>query len=151
MFIRGLKWLFKEVLLTWYALAWLGLFALIVFVWNDKVKLGNIKAGTFEITFENNAKQLNVFNTPEFQNVKKLNEQQLKFFLVMGGEDAQFYQFRDVALTDSAKFRLYEKLKQYSLLNFTRRDKDTTVFYFTETGQKIHLALIRSIYKQFID
>ncbi|MDU9702141.1 hypothetical protein RGC49_07740, partial [Helicobacter pylori] len=69
--------------MTWYSITWTVLFLLFFFIVTKRINLNTIKAASFELTFEQKSKDLNVYNTPEFKNLKNLNETQLKLFLIM--------------------------------------------------------------------
>jgi hypothetical protein len=147
---QSLKYFIKEIFLTWYSIAWTVLFLLLFFILTKRINLNTIKAGSFEFTFEQKSKDLNVYNTPEFKNLKNLNETQLKLFLIMGGEDAAYYRFTNTALTSEASKSQFKKLQEASLLNYKELGGDTTMIYPTDVGAKLHKALIQSIYSQVI-
>ncbi len=68
----------------------------------------------------------------------------------MGGEEAQFYRFTNVAISENAFVVMNTKLQADSLFRIQRLSKDSTMIYPTEVGKKIHRALIQSIYSQLI-
>ena len=148
--METLKWFIKEIFFSWQALGWAVLTLLVILIWTEKLNLNSLKAGSFEITFENKAKELGVFETPEFKNMKNLTEDELKLFLIIGGEEAQFYRFTNVALSNAASMNMYEKLQSDSLLRIMKLSKDSTMIYPTDIGEKVHRALIQSIYSQLI-
>ncbi|WP_316458322.1 hypothetical protein, partial [Helicobacter pylori] len=80
---QSFKYFIEEIFLTWYSITWTVLFLLFFFIVTKRINLNTIKAASFELTFEQKSKDLNVYNTPEFKNLKNLNETQLKLFLIM--------------------------------------------------------------------
>lgn len=145
-----MKWFIKEVLLTWYAIAWVFVILIIVLVSTGRVDLNSVKAGSFEVTLEKKAKDLGVSNTAAFKNIKNLNEDELKLFLVMGGADAKYYVFTNHALSKEASNDIYLKLQADSLMKIRVFGKkgDSTEVFPTEIGKNVHRALIQSIYYQ---
>lgn len=112
--------------------------------------VNRFKAGSFEVTLENRAKNLGVFQTIEFQNLKNLNESDLKLFLIMGGEESKLYTFKNDNPTNDANTNQYLKLQSDSLLRIQIFSRDTSIVYSTEVGRKLHKALIQSLYEQLI-
>ena len=111
--------------------------------------ISGIKAGSFEVSLENRARELGILNTAEFNNLKTLNEDELKLFLIMGGEEAAYYRFTNFAITAEAGKQQYIKLQNASLMRI-QIDNDTTRVTSTEIGRKVHRALIQSIYSQLL-
>lgn len=144
------KWFIKDVLLTWHSIAWTTLLITMIFILSNKININSIKAGSFEFAFEQKSKDLNVYNTPEFKNIKNLNENQLKLFLIMGGEEASYYRFTNTALKNEASVSEFLTLQKDSLLRIERISSDTTMIFPTIIGSKLHKALIQSIYSQVI-
>jgi hypothetical protein len=147
---HALKWFFSNVVLTWHFVALFAMTLLLFLVMTNKVNLNKIKAGTVEISFEQKTKDLNAYNTPEFKNLKSLNEAQLKLFLIMGGEDAAYYRFTNVALKGDASKEQFMKLNDAHLLTYQKGNGDTTIIRPTKIGALLHKALIQSIYSEMI-
>jgi hypothetical protein len=145
-----LKWFTTEVFLTWQFIAWAVFFVILLLLIFGKLNIGNIRAGSFEIAFEKRAKELGVYETQEFRNLKNINESDLKLFLIMGGEESRLYRFGNDALSSEAIAMQYKKLEDNSLMITKKISKDSTVIYSTEVGTKLHRALIQAIYSQLI-
>jgi hypothetical protein len=149
-----IKWLLTDIILTWQAIAWTGLIIAAFFIVFKVVDINSLKAGSFEITFADKAKNLGVFYTPEFKNLNNLDEDELKLFLIVGGKDAAYYIFQDRGVPAGVFKDRYMKLVSDSLFRITKvtttNGKDSTWAGPTETGKKIHQALVQSIYSQMI-
>lgn len=139
----------NQFLRSWQALGWAALIALIAIVITQGRNLLSIKAASVEVTFEQRAKDLNVFSTTAFQNVKNLNEDQLKLFLIMGGDDAKFYRFTNTALSGDAARDQWKTLVEDSLVTIVQKH-DTSMVYPTDNGVRLHRALIQSVYTQLL-
>jgi hypothetical protein len=138
----------KDILLSWQLFAYIVLVMVLIMAACGKLDITNIKAGSFEMALQNNAEKHGVSETPEFKNLRTLNESDLKLFLVMGGEEAKFYRFTNNMISSEATVDQYRKLQSAALMRIIEKTPDTTVVYPTEIGQKIHRALIQSIYTQ---
>lgn len=126
--------------------------SILILVLIGKINLNSVKAGIVEVNFEKKVKDLGVYNTIEFRNLKNLNEHQLKLFLIMGGNESKFYIFTNSALRSDAVVEEYTQLQTDSLLTFKVIGKkhDSTIVGNTIVGAKLHKALIQSIYSQII-
>ena len=138
-----------KFLQTWQALAWTIFFVITILFLAGQMPISGIKAGSFEVSLENRARELGILNTAEFSNLKTLNEDELKLFLIMGGEEAAYYHFTNFATTADASNRKYIKLQEASLMRI-QIVNDTARVTSTEIGRKVHRALIQSIYSQLI-
>jgi hypothetical protein len=138
----------KDILLSWQLFAYIVLIMVITMAACGKLDITNIKAGSFEMVLQNNAEKHGVSETSEFKNLKTLNESDLKLFLVMGGEEAKFYRFTNNRISSEATVDQYRKLQAAALMRIVEKNPDTTIVYPTEIGEKVHRALIQSIYTQ---
>lgn len=141
----------KDYILTWPFFAYVALAVFCTLITCGALKISSVKAGSFEMVLEKNAQNSGIAETPEFRNLKTLNESDLQLFLIMGGEDAQFYQFTNVALHSNAAVVQYEKLERASLMSIKRISNDSTMVTATVTGKKVHRVLIQSLYTQLMD
>lgn len=151
MFKKFIRWFLKDFITSWQAIAWVALVFLIIKVSDGTLNLKGIKAAGFEIDFAENAQKLNVYNTDAFRAVKGLNENELKLFLIMGGEEAKYYTFSDKSLKFEASVDMYKRLQKDSLIRYTTNYRDTTFISPTEVGSKVHKALVKSLYNQLND
>lgn len=151
MFKRNLRWVIKEFIPSWYAIAWAVLFIILILIITNSINLKAVKVAGFEVEFAGNAQQLNVYNTEAFRAIKGLNEKELKLFLIMGGEEANYYRFTDVSIGFQPSLDIYQKLQKDSLIRIETNYRDSTIVTPTEVGSKVHRALIKSIYKQLND
>lgn len=138
----------KDVLLNWTFFAYVVLIIIVIMNACGRLNISNVKAGSFEMVLQSNAEKQGVAETPEFKNLKTLNENDLKLFLVMGGEEAKYYRFTNNMISQEAMVDQYRKLQAASLMRIEEKTPDTTIIFPTEIGEKIHRALIQSIYTQ---
>jgi hypothetical protein len=146
-----MKKFLNDFFLSWYALGWAALTILTVIVLRANSSINSIKAVGFEVAFENRARNLGVLNSAGFESIKNLNEEELKYFLIMGGREANFYRFTNTALRNNASKFMYKNLSTDSLLIMTEVNDSTTMISQTETGKKLHRALVQSLYSQLIN
>ncbi len=145
-----MKKFISDFFLSWYGIGWAALMFIAVTISCNKSLINNIKGAGFEISFENRVKKLDLLNSDEFKNLKNLNENELKLFLIMGGKDASFYKFTNTSLTNEASKSMYKKLEKDSLLKEQNIGKNTTIITPTIIGEKLHKALVQSVYINLI-
>ncbi|HVY73295.1 MAG TPA: hypothetical protein VG890_00605 [Puia sp.] len=153
--LQALRWIIEEVLLTWQCVTYVVIAILLGLVTSGRINVKSIKGASLEVVFADNAKKLGVFESAEFNNMKNLNEDELKLFLIMGGSEAANYSFLNTALTSQASMDMYAKLESDSLFRIERtihhpNGHDSTFIHPTIIGAKLHRALIQSIYVELI-
>src|SRR6516225_7285902 len=101
------------IILACKAIGWIALVLIICFltylVLSGKIGINSFKAADFEVTLAKNARELDVKNTPEFEHMKDLNEDELRLFLIMGGDEAKSYIFRNTAVPNDVMVERYKK------------------------------------------
>lgn len=137
-----------EILLSWQLIAWVLLIVVTCLIVKGHINVSNIKAGSFELSLDNNAKKLGIYDSDAFKGVKNLSESDLKFFLIMGGEDAYYYSFADYSLNSHETLARYDRLQADSLLTYENQADTFYLVHQTEIGKKVHKALVKSIYVQ---
>src|SRR5688572_7603907 len=115
---NAVKYLVEKVLMTWQGFAWTALIIIAALMWTGKLNLTEFKAGTFEIVLDKSVKEAGIINTAEFKNLKNLSEDDLRLFLIIGGEEGKYYLFKNRALSFQALQEQHRRLAENSLLEF---------------------------------
>lgn len=144
----NIRYIITDVILTWQLIAWVLLIVVTCLIVSGQINVNTIKAGSFELGLDNAAKRLGIYNSDAFKGVKNLDENDLKFFLIMGGRDAYKYTFRDENLTGDEAVARYERLQADSLITYSRLNDSLWLIEQTDVGKKVHKALVKSIYVQ---
>lgn len=148
-------WWIKEVIFTWPSVAWGGVIILVIILAINKFKISSIRGGSFAIELSQKASERNIVETDAFKALRNLNEEELKQFLIMGGEDAKFYVFTNTRLSNEASLTIYRNLQKDSLIRISRVNKDpnrndSTMIFPTEIGSKVHRVLIQTLYSELM-
>jgi len=124
--------------------------------------INNIKVGDFQLSLQKIGESLGVPTSVE--DISSLNYDDLKIFLVICGEDSDYYIFQPANMI-AAKFKaILDKLASNGLIILTdlpapdpnsqggQNTPNTPTWQFntTEKGRKVHRALLDSIYEQLL-
>ena len=149
--IQTVKWIILNIVLKWQFIALITLFKVFGFINANKEILSSFKAGTFEVSLKEHALNNGSLNSETYKSLKNISEEDLKFFLIMGGEDAKDYIFTNTAKMNNSSLEQYNRLQQDSLIRFERISNDSTKVIPTNIGSKVHKALIKSIYGSLLN
>lgn len=126
--------------------------------------INNLKVGSFQLSLQKIGESLGVPNS--VSDIGRLNYDDLKIFLIICGEDSDYYSFQPWNMP-AAKFKaILDKLDNNELIKLTdpppppKDDKtkpaadpdQPPVWHFVTTpkGRKVHRALLDSIYEQML-
>jgi len=154
---KGWQFLMEKIL-SWQVFALLVFFILLGPIKGLLEKAEQIKVGDFQMTVTRIAENLGVSNVIE--DLEDLSYDELKIFLVIGGEDADYYTFAPNNLPAGKTKNIFENLSQKGLIKLievstmegiTREQREKGIgFKTTEKGEKIHRAIVDAIYRDLI-
>ena len=111
-----------------------------------------IGIGDFQLTVSEIAKSLGIDNViPE---INDLTYDELKIFLILGGEDANYYAVTFTNIPSPKLSKMYESLSKKGLIEEISKDQEKEgVFDFRTTlkGEKVHRAILDAIYFNLLE
>lgn len=122
----------------------------------EKIGIGN-----FQLTVRQLALNSGI-TTEEIKDLNGLTYDELRFFLIKGGEHANDYIFEDNSMTTDKWIKTHETLQTKELIEIIKFDsikreengRHYYEYYFntntTSKGEKIHRAILDAIYQNFI-
>jgi hypothetical protein len=129
--------------------------------------INNIKVGDFQLSLQKIGESLGVPTSVE--DISNLNYDDLKIFLIICGEDADYYYFKPTNMVAGRFKQILDNLANNGLITLfdpapnpdetAKNDPDhpaatpqnpTFGFNTTEKGRKVHRALLDSIYEQLL-
>lgn len=150
-----LRWFLTEGL-TWQLVASIFIPVIICLQVLNKFHLSSVEAGSFKLTLKENARSLDVTES-NFRSFANLDENDLKYFLILCGADASHYIFTDNSIAHDVWLERFHKLEAAGFLIV----KDTLVYdtikkqsfkgpmlFQTPSGMNLHAALVKAIYTQ---
>jgi hypothetical protein len=130
--------------------------------------INNIKVGDFQLSLQKIGESLGVPTSVD--DISSLNYEDLRIFLIMCGEDSDYYIFTPANITAGKFGQILNKLASNGLIEAVeistkkpdQQAKDipseeqaaqqpTWRTYTTEKGRKVHRALLDSIYEQLLN
>ena len=122
-------------------------------------KAEQIKIGDFQLTVTEIAESLGISNI--IQDINDLSYDEIKLFLIIGGEDANYYIFEPKNIPHDQLDKMYKKLSNKGLIEqidpktIKRYDKMNIDggfgFKTTTKGEKVHRAILDAIYINLIE
>jgi len=128
--------------------------------------INNIKVGDFQLSLQKIGESLGVPTSVE--DISNLNYDDLKIFLIICGEDADYYYFKPTNMVAGKFKQILDKLAENGLItlfdpapdpneaankdpkNQEATQSPTFGINTTEKGRKVHRALLDSIYEQLL-
>lgn len=112
-----------------------------------------IKIGNFQISVTEIARSLGVSNI--IQDINDLSYDELKLFLIIGGEDANYYIFNPKNIAHEKLVQMNKKLSDKGLIEQidpkTIEEYGGFRFKTTLKGEKVHRAILDAIYYNLIE
>lgn len=149
-----------EKLLDWPFIFAISLAVLLIMFYKPLLVLINnsnrLKIGSFEVHLKQVGESMGIENA--IKELNGLSMDELKFFLIVCGEDATYYKFTPTHLHAKKVEAIYNKLDETGLLKvipvesipgIKETEKDGFGFKTTEKGRTIHKAFLETIYFQF--
>ena len=129
--------------------------------------INNIKVGDFQLSLQKIGESLGVPTSVE--DISNLNYDDLKIFLIICGEDADYYYFKPTNMVATKFKQILDHLADNGLITLfdpapnpdeaakgdpnnpaSTPQNPTFGFNTTEKGRKVHRALLDSIYEQLL-
>lgn len=147
-----------DKIITWPFITLIIFLILLCPIKNLLHKTEQIKLGDFELSVTEIAKSFGISNI--IQDINDLSYDELKLFLIVGGEDANYYIFTPKNIPHERLVQMYEKLSNKGLIELidpktiTGYDKMNIDagfgFKTTEKGEKVHRAILDAIYTNLV-
>ena len=111
-----------------------------------------IRIGDFQLTVSEIGKSLGIDNV--IQEINDLTYDELKVFLIIGGEDANYYEFKPTNIPSPKLSKMFENLQEKGLIKEeVKQQEEKSVFNFRTTpkGEKVHRAILDAIYFNLLE
>ena len=154
MFKNSLTYSIEKVILTWQFIVLLLIFLLLPSLQKILKNTDKIGVGDFHLTVKELAKNSGI-SSNDIRDLDGLTYNELKIFLIKGGEDANYYEFEDNSANREIFIRSFKHLDKKGLIQIKKFDSTKHAdgyyeYYFftnsTEKGEKIHRAILDAIY-----
>jgi hypothetical protein len=151
------RFVFKDILLSWQAVTFVAMFCVFPVAKSVFERANNIKIGEFQMSVSKLAIKAGL-SSDDLKSLNQLTYEELKVFLIEGGQDAEQYKVDFANYTYDSWLKIHQDLQSLGLLEIKKDVTSPNTIVVTgfeatptEKGKKIHRAIVDAIFKDFLE